>query len=65
MTGAQRERLNGFFVGTFNNILALEERALAGPGDGAFRPGDPRDRGGGGACEKRGAEYHELRWRRR
>ena len=34
MTQAQRELLNGFFVGTFNNILTLEERALAGPGSG-------------------------------
>lgn len=34
MTGAQRERLNEFFVGTFNSVLTLEERALAGAGSG-------------------------------
>jgi DNA-binding MarR family transcriptional regulator len=34
MTQAQRDRLNGFFVGTFNRVLTLEERALAGPGPG-------------------------------
>jgi hypothetical protein len=31
---AQRARLNAFLVGTFNRILTLEERALAGPGKG-------------------------------
>lgn len=34
MTEAQRERLNAFFLRTFNNILSLEERALAGSGKG-------------------------------
>ncbi len=34
MTQTQRERLNEFFVGTFNYILTLEERALAGSGSG-------------------------------
>lgn len=33
MTQAQREQLNEFFVKTFNSILALEERALARPGE--------------------------------
>ena len=32
MTEVQRARLNEFFKSTFNNILSLEERALAGPG---------------------------------
>jgi len=32
VTEAQREQLNAFFVKTFNSILALEERALAGRG---------------------------------
>ncbi len=34
MDEAQRARLNAFLVGTFNRILTLEERALAGPGKG-------------------------------
>ena len=33
MTQAQRTQLNGFFVRTFNSILTLEERALAGDGE--------------------------------
>ena len=34
MTDTQRARLNEFFKSTFNNILSLEERALAGSDKG-------------------------------